>query len=72
MGLCHLCRLDDYYYECEKMHGAEKTRLVADSLLKAVDFIERTAKEVRQGAPRKGGNLDNPAAVTPLPAHGAQ
>lgn len=39
-------RLDDYYYECMSMHGEEKTRVVADSLRKAVDTIERISQEV--------------------------
>lgn len=39
---------DDYYYECEKMHGLEKTKIVAESLRKAVDAIEGIVKEVRQ------------------------
>jgi hypothetical protein len=37
--------LDDYYFECMSMHGDEKTRLVGESLLAAVDWIENTCKE---------------------------
>ncbi|GAB4819568.1 hypothetical protein N2152v2_006614 [Parachlorella kessleri] len=37
--------LDDYYYECESMHGLEKTKLVANSLRKAVDWIENVTNE---------------------------
>ncbi|MBA3682902.1 MAG: FAD-binding oxidoreductase, partial [Bacteroidetes bacterium] len=34
--------LDDRYYELEKMFGEEKTKLIAESHKKAIDFIERT------------------------------
>ncbi|EFN55349.1 hypothetical protein CHLNCDRAFT_134365 [Chlorella variabilis] len=37
--------LDDYFYECESMHGKEKTRLVAESLRGAADWIERVVRE---------------------------
>ncbi|PRW44524.1 oxidoreductase [Chlorella sorokiniana] len=37
--------LDDYYYECESMHGLEKTKVVAQSLRSAVDWIENVVRE---------------------------
>lgn len=43
-------QLDDYYYECESMHGLEKTKVVAQSLRGAVDWIENVCKEVRRGS----------------------
>ncbi len=36
--------LDDRYYELEKMFGEEKTKLIAESHKKAIDFIERTSR----------------------------
>ncbi|KAL4423050.1 hypothetical protein ABPG77_002084 [Micractinium sp. CCAP 211/92] len=37
--------LDDYYYECESMHGKEKTKIVAQSLRSAADWIEKVVRE---------------------------
>lgn len=37
--------LDDYFYECESMHGKEKTKVVAQSLRGATDWIERVVRE---------------------------
>eukprot|EP00887_Chlorella_sp_A99_P007470 scaffold2.g7470.t1 len=37
--------LDDYYYECISMHGLEKSKLVAESLGKAADWIEAVTRE---------------------------
>jgi hypothetical protein len=42
---CNL-RLDDYYLWCEKMHGADKTKSVAQSLRRAIDQIEHISKQV--------------------------
>lgn len=36
--------------ECESMHGQEKTKVVAQSLRGAADWIERVCKEVRWAA----------------------
>lgn len=43
-----LWQLDDYYYECESMHGLEKTKVVAQSLRGAADWIENVCREVRR------------------------
>eukprot|EP00741_Cyanophora_paradoxa_P005805 tig00000113_g5626.t1 len=37
--------VDDYYCELEKIHGRETARLVGESQLAAVDFIERVTRE---------------------------
>jgi len=37
--------LDDRYYELERLHGEEGSRLAADSHTAAIDFIERVARE---------------------------
>ncbi len=39
--------LDDRYYELEKLHGEEGSRLAAESHTKAIDFIERAVHEER-------------------------
>lgn len=36
---------DDYYHLVEKLHGFNKTKQVADSYLKAIDWIEQTVNE---------------------------
>lgn len=36
---------DDYYYEIEKNWGTEKLKIVADSHIKSIDFVERVVKE---------------------------
>lgn len=36
--------LDDRYYELERIFGAEKTRLIAESHSRAIDFIENICK----------------------------
>ena len=38
--------LDDRYYDLEKMHGKENTKLAAESHTAAIDFIERTVREL--------------------------
>lgn len=43
----HYCRLNDYYYACERMHGPEKTRLVAASMRGAVRWVQALTQEVR-------------------------
>ena len=39
--------LDDRYYRIEKLHGADKARLAAESQTAAIDFIESTVREER-------------------------
>lgn len=48
LPLALLRQLDDYYYECESMHGLEKTKIVAQSLRGAADWIENVCREVRR------------------------
>src|SRR6201997_4077949 len=37
--------LDNRYYKLEKIFGAEKTKLLAQSHAKAIDFVERTVQK---------------------------
>ena len=36
---------DDFYYEVEKMHGAEIAAHVADSYLKCIDWVEQVVRD---------------------------